>query len=69
MHPLNLHGFAEMHGMRHNGHRWVEVRNLDTIRAVIPAPAGDDLDMFGGSGQRRPPHPDTPCLRQTSAVL
>lgn len=54
---LDDDGFPRVEGMRYNGFRWVSEDSLDTNRAVVAPPSGPGLDMFGGTGQRKPPRP------------
>lgn len=50
---LDADGFPEITGMRYNGYRWVAEDSLDTERAML-AHQQPGLDMFGGSGIRKP---------------
>lgn len=56
---LNADGFPEIKGMRYNGYRWVAENSLDFERAAI-AQQQPGVDMFGGSGIRRPRRPQPP---------
>lgn len=52
---LNAEGYPEIKGMRYNGYRWVAEDSFDTTRAIVAPPAAPGRDMFGGTGERKPP--------------
>lgn len=48
--------FPPVEGLRHDGKRWVDAERPDRpFVSVLPNPVGPGLDMFGGSGIRKPP--------------
>lgn len=67
----NCHLFPVVDGMRYDGQRWVDAERPDRpLVPVLPKPVGPGLDMFGGSGIRKPPRkqPKKPKTRRRSPV-
>lgn len=50
-HPMPV----ERDGMRYNGHRWVDATRPDRPMLPIIRHEQPGKDMFGGSGERKPP--------------
>lgn len=52
---INPQLLPELKGMRHNGHRWVDAAHPDRPFVPFERLVPPNRDMFGGSGERKPP--------------
>lgn len=52
---LDAKHFPQLAGLRHNGHRWVDETRADRPMLVVIPHEQLGKDIFGGSGEHRPP--------------
>lgn len=57
IYPVLIECAPEMTGLRYNGQRWVDETRPDNPMLVMVPHKQPGLDMFGGSGIRKPPRP------------